>query len=124
MTGGRWVWDLESNGLLDTIHTVWCIVCRNVDTDEVREFGPDDIQSALDLLSGADEIIGHNIIGYDIPALQIVYPEWSTSAIVTDTLILSRLVRGDLFNDDAERNFTQERFPKRLWGSHSLKAWG
>ena len=124
MTGGRWVWDLESNGLLDTIHTVWCIVCRNIDTDEVREFGPDDIQSALDLLSGADEIIGHNIIGYDIPALQIVYPEWSTSAIVTDTLILSRLVRGDLFNDDAERNFTQERFPKRLWGSHSLKAWG
>ena len=124
MTGGRWVWDLESNGLLDTVHTIHCIVCRNVDTGEVREFGPSDIQPALDLLSGADEIIGHNIIGYDIPALQIVYPEWATSAKVTDTLVLSRLVKGDLFNDDAERNFATEKFPKKLWGSHSLKAWG
>ena len=124
MTGGRWVWDLESNGLLDTIHTVWCIVCRNVDTDEVREFGPDAIQSALDLLAGADEIIGHNIIDYDLPALAIVYPGWSTAAKITDTLVLSRLLRGELYNDDAERNFSQDKFAKRLWGSHSLKAWG
>ena len=28
-----------------------------------------DIQRGLDLLSTADEIIGHNIIGFDIPAL-------------------------------------------------------
>ena len=66
--GGRWGFDLESNGLLDTIHTIWCIVCREVDTGEVRQFGPSEIQGALELLSAADEIIGHNIINYDIPA--------------------------------------------------------
>ena len=71
----RWGFDLESNGLLDTIHTIWCIVCREVDTGEVRTFNPDQIEDALELLANADEIIGHNIIDYDIPAIQIVYPE-------------------------------------------------
>ena len=120
----RWIWDLESNGLLDTIHTIWCIVCRNVDTGEVRKFNPDQIEDALELLANADEIIGHNIIDYDIPAIQIVYPEWTTRAKVTDTLVLSRLIHGDMFNEDAERNFSVAKFPKKLWGSHSLKAWG
>jgi hypothetical protein len=81
-------------------------------------------KDALELLANADEIIGHNIIDYDIPAIQIVYPEWTTKAKVTDTLVLSRLIHGDLFNEDAERNFSVAKFPKKLWGSHSLKAWG
>ena len=68
MSGGRWGFDLESNGLLDTIHTIWCIVCREIDTGEVLEYGPSEIKQALDLLSEADEIIGHNILDYDIPA--------------------------------------------------------
>jgi DNA polymerase-1 len=124
MSGGRWGFDLESNGLLDTIHTIWCIVCREIDTGEVLEYGPSEIKQALDLLSEADEIIGHNILDYDIPAIQIVYPGWTYKGKATDTLVLSRLIYGDLFNDDAERNYDPEKFQKRLWGSHSLKAWG
>lgn len=120
----RYIFDLESNGLLDTIHTVWCIVLRNVQTGEAKAFGPSDIPAALEILSAADEVIGHNIIDYDIPALQIVYPDFRVSGKVTDTLVLSRLIKADLFNDDAERGFTTETFPKKLWGSHSLKAWG
>ena len=120
----RWCFDIESNGLLDTVHSIWCIVCREVDTGEVRKFNDDEIEDALMLLSMADEIIGHNIIDYDIPAIQIVYPEWTTRAKVTDTLVLSRLIHGDMFNEDAERNFSVAKFPKKFWGSHSLKAWG
>jgi DNA polymerase-1 len=120
----RWCFDIESNGLLDEVHSIWCIVCREVDTGEVRKFNDDEIEDALMLLSMADEIIGHNIIDYDIPAIQIVFPEWTTKAKVTDTLVLSRLIHGDLFNEDAERNFSVSKFPKKFWGSHSLKAWG
>ena len=120
----RWCFDIESNGLLDTVHSIWCIVCREVDTGVVRSFTDDEIDHALDLLANADEIIGHNIIDYDIPAIQIVYPNWTTKAKVTDTLVLSRLIHGDLFNEDAERNFSVSKFPKKLWGSHSLRAWG
>ena len=69
----RWCFDIESNGLLDTVHSIWCIVCREVDTGEVRKFNDDEIEDALMLLSMADEIIGHNIIDYDIPAIQVKY---------------------------------------------------
>ena len=120
----RWGFDIESNGLLDTIHTIWCIVLRELDTGEVRTFERDQIEEALELLSNADEIVGHNILGYDIPAIQIVYPNWTTKAKITDTLVLSRLIHGDLFNEDAARDFSVSKFPKKLWGSHSLKAWG
>ena len=120
----RWCFDIESNGLLDEVHSIWCIVCREVDTGVVRSFTDNEIDHALDLLANADEIIGHNIIDYDIPAIQIVYPNWTTKAKVTDTLVLSRLIHGDLFNEDAERNFSVSKFPKKLWGSHSLRAWG
>ena len=91
----RWCFDIESNGLLDEVHSIWCIVCREVDTGVVRSFTDDEIDHALDLLANADEIIGHNIIDYDIPAIQIVYPNWTTKAKVTDTLVLSRLIHGE-----------------------------
>ena len=122
--GQRWIADIESNGLLDTISKVWCIVLRCPDTDEVREFRPHEIQEGLDLLATADEVIGHNFVGYDYPALQIVYPDFKIKGKITDTLILSKMIHHELFNDDAERNWSNEKFPKKFWGRHSLKAWG
>ena len=106
---------------MDRIH---CLVLRNPDTDEVRAFRPDNIEEGVDLLREAEEIIGHNIIDFDIPAIQLVYPDFVPSGKVTDTLVMSRLIKHELFNEDAERGFSQADFPKRLWGSHSLKAWG
>ena len=90
--GQRWIADIESNGLLDTISKVWCIVLRCPDTDEVRAFGPHEIQEGLNLLSTADEVIGHNFVLYDYPALQIVYPDFDIKGKITDTLILSKMI--------------------------------
>ena len=106
---------------MDRIH---CLVLRNPDTDEVRAFRPDNISEGVQLLVQAEEIIGHNILDFDIPAIQLVYPDFVPSGKVTDTLVMSRLIKHELFNEDAERGFSQADFPKRLWGSHSLKAWG
>ena len=45
--------------------------------------------------------------------------------VVTDTLVLSRLLHADMKNEDADRAFTGKTdFPKKYLGSHSLKAWG
>ena len=120
----RWVFDLESNGLLDKMDRIHCLVLRNPDTDEVRAFRPNNVEEGVRLLTEAEEIIGHNILDFDIPAIQLVYPDFVPSGKVTDTLVLSRLIKHELFNEDAERGFSQADFPKRLWGSHSLKAWG
>ena len=97
---------------------------RDIDNKDVRQFGPDEIDEGVQLLAEAEEIIGHNIIDFDIPAIQLIYPDFKPSGKVTDTLVLSRLIKHELFAEDAERGFSIDDFPKRMWGSHSLKAWG
>ena len=121
----RWVFDLESDGLLDTITKIHCIVLRHMETGEVKSFGPDEINDALYLLTKAEEVCGHNVIAYDIPALQKIYPDFTVMGKVTDTLVMSRLIRTTLAEDDAVLSVKNpEHFPRKLIGSHSLKAWG
>jgi DNA polymerase-1 len=124
------VFDLESNGLLHELDTIHCIAihdtaCRDRRVDSLKIYhGTDGINEALDLLAEDDEIIGHNIISFDIPALQKVYPSWKPKGKVTDTLVISRLVAADLQNDDATSLGLPEGFQRRMFGSHALKAWG
>ena len=48
------------------------------------------------MLANADEIIGHNIVVFDL-SNQLVYPDFSCDGVkVTDTLVLSRLIRANL----------------------------
>ena len=121
----RFAFDLESNGLLDTINRIHCLVLSDLDTGVVESFDSRDpmrLLKGLRILENAEEIVGHNIIGYDIPAIKIVHPTWAPRGKVTDTLVLSRLIHADLMGEDAVAD--REDMPKRLWGSHSLKAWG
>ena len=121
----RWVFDLESDGLLPTVSRIHCIVLRNVETNEVQTYEPDEIKAALFTLMNAEEVIGHNILAYDIPCIQKLYPTFDILGKVTDTLILSRLVATTLTEKDTIRyRKDPESFPRRLVGSHSLKAWG
>jgi DNA polymerase I-like protein with 3'-5' exonuclease and polymerase domains len=118
----RLIFDLETNGLLDTVSEVHCIVTHNVDTGEVRKYDPHHLQEALARIEEASELIGHNIMAYDLEVLKKLYQIEYTGK-VTDTLVLSRLIWSDL----SERDFNRHRkgeFPSSLIGSHSLKAWG
>ena len=123
----RLVFDLESNGLLDQLDTIHCISIVDLDAEEPKAHlsaTPQDISTTIKLLIEADEIIGHNIICFDIPAIQKVYPGFKPKGKVTDTLVLSRLIKADLFNDDFKNQSLPDEFLKRFYGSHSLKAWG
>lgn len=121
----RLVFDIETNGLLDTVSTVHCLVCLDVDTQDLHSFGPSEIPEGLKLLEGASELIGHNIIAYDIPVLLKVYPSFKTNAKLTDTLVLSRLIYSDLKADgeDGLRIMTG-KLDRSDYASHSLRAWG
>lgn len=118
----RLVFDLEADGLLDQASQMWCIVTKDPDTQEKRKFGPHEVEEGLRLLASADEVIGHNIIGYDLALASKLYPwfhiPWSK---VTDTLILSRLVFPNLSDTDMGRSAVCEA---KVVGSHALKAWG
>lgn len=121
----RLVFDIETNGLLDTVSTVHCLVALDADSGELKSFGPSVISEGLKLLSEASELIGHNIIGYDLPALRKVYPSFRTSAKITDTLVLARLIYSDLKSDreDGQR-IVFGKIAREDYGSHSLRAWG
>ncbi len=84
------------------------------------------IEDGLRLLMKADQIIGHNIIKFDLPAIQKVYP-WFTydEDKVLDTLTCSRLIWTNIADVDASkiRRGTTTLTP-RLIGSHGLEAWG
>ena len=123
--GGRWIYDLETDGLLNVVSVIHCIALRNVDTGEGMLYGPGEIQMALNILQNADEIIGHNVIAYDNEVIRMLHPEINLDNVkVTDTLVLSRLIRANLMQEDASSVFLLKELPKKYMGSHSLAAWG
>ena len=124
----RFIFDLESDGLLDKATKIHCICLKDLDSGAVYQCNSQQdgrgIQEALCLLHNADVIIGHNIVGFDIPVLQKLYPTWHPKGKVLDTLILTRLIWPDLREKDFGMINERPDFPKNLIGSHSLKAWG
>lgn len=123
----RFLFDIETDGLLDQLTKVHSLVIIDLDTEEMGSYadraGYSPIEAGLEVLKGADLLVGHNIQDFDIPALHKVYG-FTFDGEIHDTLILSRLIWSDLKHNDfrfAEKN---PEFPKNLIGSHSLKAWG
>ena len=116
------LFDIESNGLLHTITKVHCIAAIDVLTDEEFFFGPEHIPEGLELLYGADALIGHNIITYDLKALKKVH-NWNhrPGTRLIDTLVVARTMHPAIKKDDAKRG---PSWPTKLTGSHSLEAWG
>jgi len=108
----KYVFDIESNGLLDTISTIWCLVMQDVETKEIFSYSDydDDLPSlakGMEHLMSAKLLIGHNIINYDAPAIKLVLGIDILHKDMHDTLIFSRVNRY-----------------KRPFIGHSLKAWG
>ena len=114
----RLAFDIEANGLLElTIEKeqpvkegkrIWCMVAMDIDTGEVYKFLEYQMKDGAELLRKADLIIGHNIIGYDIPMIERIYGPIETDTF--DTLIVSRLMYPDRMNHPL--------------GGNSLKCWG
>ena len=120
------IFDCETNGLIPELDRVHCLVLHDVDTNNTYSFEPHQVEEGVRMLMEADKIIAHNAIGFDVPALQKVYP-WFTPAKekVLDTLVLSRLIWSDLKDRDFELiKAKRAAVPTRLAGSHSLGAWG
>ena len=92
--------DLEANGL--TPDTIWCVVTRENGVNTVHTT-PDTLCKALE---GSVSVVGHNLIGYDLPVLERLWGVSVASERIVDTLVLSRL------------------FDPSKSGGHSLRNWG
>lgn len=118
--------DIEGDGLLYDVTKVHCICCLDIDTDEQYNFGVDGMFGTEDLIrfpewyldNHVSDLIFHNGIGYDLPALRKVSGLDFTVEPDTflgkpchhwDTLLLSKL-----FNPDRLNGHSLEEWGKRL----------
>jgi DNA polymerase I len=119
------IFDLETDGLLDTVTTIHCLgmTVANAQAGQVfaNEEPYDCLEDALEIMSRAKSLTGHNIIGYDLPVLKKILG-WTPSkhTKIIDTLVLSRLCHTNLLEVDAK----EKMIPTKLYGRHSLEAWG
>jgi len=117
------IFDIETTAIdnfrtLQGLTAIHCLVIRQ--GKNTVSFTGDDIVDGLKFLREQDLIVGHNILGFDIPAIQKLYPGWKPSGLVRDTLIMARLV----YPNQKDQDYSLKDYPKQLIGSHSLKAWG
>ena len=98
------VFDIEANDIDAT--KIWCMAAVDVDTKQQYSYGPSQLDEAWELLKSYDRLIGHNIIGYDLPVIKKLAGVDLSDKTVLDTLVLSRL-----FNPVRE-------------GNHGLESWG
>ena len=120
------VFDLETDGLYDDVTRIHCLVIYDSEADETLVFNDEGseepISRGVQLLETADVICGHNVISYDIPVLQKVYPWFEPTALVVDTLLLSRLYHNNILDTDKKHKWDQ--MPPQLYGRHSLESYG
>jgi len=120
------VFDLETDGLLDDVTKIHCLVIYDSETDSTAIYNDQGSQEPIvrgvQRLEDADVLVGHNVIGFDLPVLQKIYLWFDPQAFVLDTLLLSRLYHTDMAEIDKKRNI--EYMPLPLYGRHSLASWG
>ena len=109
------VFDTEGDNLLQKITRFWCIVTYDETTKEIKTFYDADkfewdnyysgeLKDGVKYLVSSEEIVAHNLIGFDKPAIEKIYKIEFTNEMI-DTLILSRLSNPD------------------RPGGHSIKNW-
>lgn len=120
----RLVFDCETSGFLQELDRLHCLGIHNLDTGEVFSLhGHSNISKGVRMLMEADVIIGHNIIGFDIPAIRKVFPWFEPRGLVRDTLVMTRLMWPHIKDHDFELA-KKGKLPKNHIGLHKLESWG
>ena len=120
------VFDLETDGLLKDVTTIHCLAIHELETNETISYNDqgneEPIVRGVQRLADANCILGHNVIGYDLPVLHKFYPWFVDPPIVVDTLLLSRLYHPQMMELDKKQNW--KHMPLKLYGRHSLESYG
>lgn len=121
------VFDAETDGLLHEVTRVHCVCVTDFDTGQKWRFRQNKRENTIEklfaLLDDAEEIWNHNILGFDIPMLEKMYPWWTPKAKIRDTMVLARLLFPDQKDKDF-RLFEAGKLDGKLIGTHKLDAWG
>lgn len=123
---GILVFDIEANGLLDTVTEVHCICIKEVGSNSMMSYGPDRLDEAIEYLSEGDLLIAQNGVGYDFPAMEKLFNyKRPPNHKIFDTFVASMLLNPNRkmpFNCPAW--WIGEDGVRHKIGPHSLAAWG
>lgn len=118
------VYDIEANGFQPD--TIWCIVAKDVDTNEIYTFKQNDRDKFALFCKGVDTFIGHNILGYDNYWVKKLWGIDIPTKKCIDTLVLSRLFNPckqiRVKNGDGQWEWRVKQKRGKL--EHGLQAWG
>ncbi len=128
----RLVFDCEADGLLDTVTSIHCISFKDLDNGNLWTYTHNELnrELLLNTFRQSISIIGHNIIGYDIP---LIYKIFGIDLIqllgkdaIVDTLIMSQVLHPD--RELPAGCPTSIKNPvtgkSSLIGRHGLESWG
>jgi len=124
----RFIADIESNGFLDKVTTIHCLVLKDLDTRQHHRFnhqpGHRSIEEGLALMQKADLLVMHNGVAFDHAVIKKLYPDFHVDeSKVLDTLVMARLIYPDLWDIDTKL-YEQGKLPGNLRKRQSLEAWG
>jgi hypothetical protein len=119
------VFDVESNGLLNTATKIHCITIVPLDSDRPHEYGPNKISAGLEHLDRLEYSAGHNIVNFDLPLLRKLHG-WAPKANcrIVDTLIAGRTILPNIRDIDDEVAARGGLKLGRLRGKYTIEAWG
>lgn len=103
------IFDVETDGLLPELTRIHVLHIHEYETGKSWTFRrnkkENTIHKGLKILSQAKTICGHNIIHFDLKAIEKVYPDFTYWGNVRDTLPMSRMIFADV----------KEKKDFRLW---------
>ena len=126
------IFDIETNGLLKEVTVLHCMCVYDTEKKKMYRFDPSNVEDGVkmlqDTITQGGKLCGHNVINYDIPVLEKLYPHlfhisYEQQKQVVDTLVLARLIYSNI--DTIDLGFMKSgKLPKQLYKSHKLMAWG
>ena len=118
------VFDIETDGLLPELTKIHSLVLYDWNKKATLSCcdrpGYTPIEEGLEKLRRTKLLIGHNILGFDIPAIQKVFPRWEPKGKVRDTYNIARLIWPEII----ERDVFLKHMPKNMKGKYSLESFG
>jgi DNA polymerase I-like protein with 3'-5' exonuclease and polymerase domains len=104
------VFDIETDNLVLDVKKFWVGVTYCIETKEEKVFY--EAEDMVGYLNRASVLVGHNIIGFDIPALnKLSNTHLDTRLELVDTLLLAKLA---YYDADRSFGFSLEKFGERL----------
>ena len=120
------IFDLETNGLYNDVTRIHCLGIYDTETDQMLTYNDEGntepLTRGIQRLEDADQIVGHNIINYDLPVIRKLYPWFNYTGRALDTLVMSRLFHADILKVDQRHEW--KNMPVQLYGRHSLESYG